>query len=87
MIAALRDASVPVSMGGRGMIFNASVADLIRMISLVKVYAEKGACNSGFSRNDSVQPEESTPTIPAEAGTASSTVPPTHCAGAPECPA
>ena len=40
MIAVLREARVPVSAGGRGMIYNASVADLIRMLSLVKVYAQ-----------------------------------------------
>ena len=41
MIAALRAANLPVSAGGRGMIYNASVADLIRMLSLVKTYAEQ----------------------------------------------
>ena len=40
MIAVLREAHVPVSVGARGMIYNASVADLIRMLSLVKVYAQ-----------------------------------------------
>ena len=30
-------------MGARGMIYNASVADLIRMLSLVKAYAAQGA--------------------------------------------
>ena len=42
MITLLRDAQVPVSRGARGMIYNASVADLIRMLSLVKVYAQQG---------------------------------------------
>ena len=41
MIAVLRGAQVPVSMGARGMIYNASVADLIRMLSLVKAYARR----------------------------------------------
>jgi hypothetical protein len=40
MIAALREAKLPVSNGARGMIYNASVADLIRMLSLVKAYAQ-----------------------------------------------
>jgi hypothetical protein len=40
MIAFLRSAQVPVGMGARGMIYNASVTDLIRMLSLVKVYAQ-----------------------------------------------
>ena len=39
MIAFLRESRLPVGMGARGMIYNASVADLIRMLSLVKVYA------------------------------------------------
>jgi hypothetical protein len=43
MIAALRTANLPVSIGGRGMIYNASVTDLIRILSLVKTYAEQGA--------------------------------------------
>jgi len=42
MIASLRSAHVPVGMGARGMIYNASVADLIRMLSLVKAYAQQG---------------------------------------------
>jgi hypothetical protein len=41
MVAALRDAKVPVGAAARGMIYNASVADLIRMLSLVKTYAEQ----------------------------------------------
>jgi hypothetical protein len=44
MIAVLRAARVPVSMGARGMIYNASVADLIRMLSLVKAYAQYDIC-------------------------------------------
>jgi hypothetical protein len=40
MIAVLRGAQALVSVGARGMIYNASVADLIRMLSLVKAYAE-----------------------------------------------
>ena len=40
MFAPLRAAQVPVSTGARGMIYNASVADLIRMLSLVKAYAQ-----------------------------------------------
>ncbi len=40
MIALLRGARVPVNIGARGMIYNASVADLIRLLSLVKVYAQ-----------------------------------------------
>ena len=39
MIAFLRNFGLPVGMGARGMIYNASVADLIRMLSLVKAYA------------------------------------------------
>jgi hypothetical protein len=42
MIAALRAAKMPVSAGARGMIYNASVADLIRMLSLVRTYALQG---------------------------------------------
>ena len=42
LIAFLRGAQVPVSVGARGMIYNASVADLIRMLSLVKVHAQQG---------------------------------------------
>ena len=42
MIAVLRSAQAPVGMGARGMIYHASVADLIRMLSLVKAYAEQG---------------------------------------------
>ncbi len=41
MIAVLRGASLPVSAAARGMIYNASVADLIRMLSLVKAYAQQ----------------------------------------------
>ena len=41
LITFLRGAKVPVSIGARGMIYNASVADLIRMLSLVKVYAQQ----------------------------------------------
>jgi hypothetical protein len=40
MIAALRAMKLPVSIGARGMIYNATVADLIRMLSLVKTYAQ-----------------------------------------------
>ncbi|MGO9109375.1 MAG: hypothetical protein ACLP9L_09090 [Thermoguttaceae bacterium] len=40
MIAVLRGVQVPVSTGARGMIYNASVADLIRMLSLVRAYAQ-----------------------------------------------
>jgi hypothetical protein len=80
MIAALRAATLPVSTGGRGMIYNAAVADLIRMLSLVKTYAEQGACSTGFSRNDegTVPKKIDVVPIPAEAGTTSA---------APECPA
>jgi hypothetical protein len=42
MIGVLRDAQALVSIGARGMIYNASVADLIRMFSLVKAYAQQG---------------------------------------------
>ncbi len=41
LIAFLRSLQAPVSRGARGMIYNASVADLIRMLSLVKVYAQQ----------------------------------------------
>ncbi len=41
MIAFLRSAQVPVGSGARGMIYNASVADLIRMLSLVRAYAQQ----------------------------------------------
>jgi hypothetical protein len=66
MIAALRAVNLPVSVGGRGMIYNASATDLIRMLSLVKTYAEEGASwSTGFSRNDdSIPAEAGTPTIP-----------------------
>jgi hypothetical protein len=40
MIATLREARMPVSNGARGMIYNASVADLIRLLSLVKSHAQ-----------------------------------------------
>ncbi len=88
MIAALRAANLPVSIGGRGMIFNASVADLIRMLSLVKAYAENGGCDSrwstGFSRNEEpILAKGGTSTIPAEAGTP--TLPPD--VPLPDCPA
>ena len=43
-------AQVPVSTGARGMIYNASVADLIRMLSLVKAYAQQRVL-------DALQPE------------------------------
>ena len=46
MIAALRSAQAPVGMGARGMIYNASVADLIRMLSLVKAYAQRGVVDA-----------------------------------------
>jgi hypothetical protein len=52
MVAALRAANILVSAGGRGMIYNASVTDLIRMLSLVRTYAEQGSWSTGFSRND-----------------------------------
>ena len=41
MIAVLRSVQMPVSTAARGMIYNASVADLIRMLSLVKAYAQQ----------------------------------------------
>jgi hypothetical protein len=41
MIAFLRDAKAAVGMGARGMLYNATVADLIRLLSLVKVYAQQ----------------------------------------------
>jgi hypothetical protein len=64
MVEALRAAGVPVSIGGRGMIYNAAVVDLIRMLSLVKIYAEQGACKSDACRNsDVIPPESETPTI------------------------
>jgi len=59
MIAALRAAKMPVSAGARGMIYNASVADLIRMLSLVRTYAEQGACGSGLTPN----PQNTPPTV------------------------
>ncbi len=40
MVAVLRDADAPVGSGARGLIYNAAVADLIRMLSLVKAYAQ-----------------------------------------------
>ncbi len=43
LIAVLRSAQTPVGMGARGMIYNASVADLIRALSLVKAYAQQGS--------------------------------------------
>ncbi len=39
MVETLRGADVRVGAEARGMIYNASVADLIRMLSLVKAYA------------------------------------------------
>jgi hypothetical protein len=41
MIAVLRSVQIPVHTAARGMIYNASVADLIRMLSLVKAYAQQ----------------------------------------------
>jgi hypothetical protein len=43
MIAALRSAQIPAGAGARAMIYNATVADLIRMLSLVKTYAQRAA--------------------------------------------
>jgi hypothetical protein len=43
MIAALRSAQIPVGAGARAMIYNATVADLIRMLSLVKTYAQRAS--------------------------------------------
>jgi hypothetical protein len=43
MIDVLRGANVPVSVAARGMIYNASMADLIRMLSLAKAYAQIGS--------------------------------------------
>ena len=40
MLAALRGYQVPVNSGARGMIFNATMADMIRLLSLVKAYAQ-----------------------------------------------
>ena len=76
-------ANLPVSPGGRGMIYNAAVADLIRMLSLVKTYAEKGVCSTGVSGNDESMNPGTTESVrfPAEAGTTSAVVP------QPECPA
>ncbi len=69
MVAALRAANLPISIGGRGMIYNASVADLIRMLSLVRTYAEQGAWSAGFSRNpDAVPPGGGAPTLSPEDG-------------------
>jgi len=42
LVASLRGTQAPVGVEARGMIYNASVADLIRMLSLVKVYAQQG---------------------------------------------
>jgi hypothetical protein len=50
MVAALRAANILVSAGGRGMIYNASVTDLIRMLSLVRTYAEQGAMQPDYCR-------------------------------------
>ncbi len=50
MVAALRAANILVSAGGRGMIYNASVTDLIRMLSLVKTYAEQGSTETEARR-------------------------------------
>jgi hypothetical protein len=41
MTAFLRSVQVPVNAAARGMIYNASVADLIRMLSLVRAYAQQ----------------------------------------------
>ncbi len=49
-VAALRAANILVSSGGRGMIYNASVTDLIRMLSLVKAYAEQGSTETKARR-------------------------------------
>jgi len=46
MIAFLRTCQVPVNQGARGMIYNASLADLIRMLSLAKSYAQRGVLES-----------------------------------------
>ena len=71
MVEALRAAGVPVSVGGRGMIYNASVVELIRMLSLVKVYAENGARSNGVSEDDVA--------IPPEGGTANADATPSEC--------
>jgi hypothetical protein len=47
MVSALRSSGLPVGIGARGMIYNASVADLIRVLSLVKVYAQYNASSEG----------------------------------------
>ncbi len=53
MVAALRDARLPVSHGARGMVYNATVADVIRILSLVKAYAQMPSeakfCGAGDS--------------------------------------
>jgi len=51
MIAFLRTCQVPASQGARGMIYNASVADLIRMLSLVKAYAQQGVLDTSPSES------------------------------------
>ena len=46
------------------MIYNATVADLIRLLSLVKIYAEHGDSDiSGSENPDIVSPEESASSI------------------------
>ena len=72
MVAALRAANILVSAGGRGMIYNASATDLIRMLSLVKTYAEHEGWSSGSRRQDEAMPPEGgTPTILPNGGTTS----------------
>jgi hypothetical protein len=67
MIANLRSAKTPVSMGARGMIYNASVADLIRMLSLVKAYAQQGLM-SAPGHSSSQTPCAVGPAAPAAGG-------------------
>jgi hypothetical protein len=43
MIALLRSMQVPVGAGARGAIYNATLTDLIRMLSIVKICAQQGA--------------------------------------------
>jgi hypothetical protein len=57
MVTALRASNILVSAGGRGMIYNASATDLIRMLSLVRTYAEQGAMEAA--------PTDSQPECPA----------------------
>ena len=44
---ALRDARVPVNAGARGLIYNAKIADLIRMFALVKKHTESWPSKGG----------------------------------------